>query len=237
MRIRLRHTKLGKIRFLGHRDVARVWERALRRAELPLAYSEGFSPRPKISFGLALSTGYESIGEYLDIDLDPTHRSVDVDELPALLSDLLPEGIDVQAAAEIERGGRSLQEAITSCTWQIDVGGSDLDTVAATVHEALRAPSLVVTRERKGKAVTDDLRPQILALSVTGPAPGGVRLEAELGTHPRTLRPSELLAAIAPALDELRVRRTHHWSTLDGARREPLPVGATWAPHACERAS
>jgi radical SAM-linked protein len=237
VRVRLRFTKLGKVRFISHRDVARVWERALRRAELPLAYTEGFSPRPKVSFGLALSTGYESLGEYLDVELDTTRRTVAVDELPDELTPLLPEGIDVAAAAEIGRGTTSLQEAVTSCTWRIDVGGADVDTAAATVQRALRAPALVLTRERKGKPVTDDLRPQLLALSVVGPAPGGVALEAELGTHPRTLRPSELLTALDPGLEELRVCRTHQWSTLDGARREPLPVGATWAEHARERAS
>ncbi len=69
MLVRLEYHKVGKIRFLGHRDVARVLERSLRRAGLPLRYSEGFSPRPRLSFGLALSTGYESIAEYLDVEL------------------------------------------------------------------------------------------------------------------------------------------------------------------------
>ena len=57
-RYRIRFSKLGKIRFTSHRDVARMWERALRRATLPVAYTEGFSPHPKLSFGLALSTGH-----------------------------------------------------------------------------------------------------------------------------------------------------------------------------------
>ena len=66
MRVRLRFTKLGKLRFLGHRDLARCWERAIRKAELPIAYSEGFSPRPRMHFGLALPTGCESEAEYGD---------------------------------------------------------------------------------------------------------------------------------------------------------------------------
>jgi radical SAM-linked protein len=67
MRVRLRFAKVGKVRWTSHRDVARMWERALRRIRLPLAYTQGFSPRPKVSFGLALSTGHESVAEYLDI--------------------------------------------------------------------------------------------------------------------------------------------------------------------------
>ena len=65
----VRSTKLGKIRFTSHRDTARMWERALRRAELPGGDAQGFTPRPRISFGLALPTGAESVAEYVDIDL------------------------------------------------------------------------------------------------------------------------------------------------------------------------
>ena len=69
MRLRVRFSKTGKIRFIGHRDVARVTERAVRKAGLPVAYSEGFSPRMKLSFGLALPTGYESDGEFVELPL------------------------------------------------------------------------------------------------------------------------------------------------------------------------
>ena len=69
MRLRVRFSKTGKIRFIGHRDVARVTERAVRRVGLPVAYSEGFSPRMKLSFGLALPTGYESEAEFVELPL------------------------------------------------------------------------------------------------------------------------------------------------------------------------
>lgn len=74
-RIRLRFTKLGKVRWTSHRDVARMWERALRRAGLPVAYSGGFSPHPLLSFGLALPTGCESTAEYVDVALDPVRAA------------------------------------------------------------------------------------------------------------------------------------------------------------------
>jgi hypothetical protein len=69
--LRFRYSKLGKIRFTSQRDVARMWERALRRSGLPVAWSGGFSPRPLLSFGLALPTGAESLGEYVDVHLEP----------------------------------------------------------------------------------------------------------------------------------------------------------------------
>src|SRR3954464_13341272 len=105
--IRIRFSKLGKIRFTSHRDVARIWERALRRASVPVAYTQGFSPHPKLSFGLALSTGHESLGEYLDVDLA---EPVDVESIPARLDPCLPVGLHVQAADEIEPGTPSLQQ-------------------------------------------------------------------------------------------------------------------------------
>lgn len=219
MRIRLRFAKLGKVRFTSHRDVARMWERATRRLDLPIAYTEGFSPRPKLSFGLALSTGHESVAEYLDVEL---REAPDLSTLPAELSEQLPVGIDVTAAAPLAPGSPSLQEDVTSCTWRIEV--RDLDPAAAVdlVGAALAADELVVTRTRKGREVTDDLRPAVLAVTTVGPTPAGTELEAELGVHPRSVRPAELLLALRPGLEEGRVLRTAQWIWRDGARLEPL---------------
>ena len=91
MRVRVRFNKLGKVRWTSHRDVARMWERAFRRVQLPLAYSGGFAPRPKVSFGLALPTGGESECEYLDVEL-ADGAVVDVAVLPGRLSGALPVG-------------------------------------------------------------------------------------------------------------------------------------------------
>jgi len=218
MRVRFRFTKHGKVRFTSHRDVARLWERALRRGSLPVALTEGFSPRPKVHFGLALSTGHESMGEYLDVDFRPDDvGGLVIEELPALLSPLLPPGLEVTLAALADRSEDSLQQAVTLCSWRIEVPDLDADHLAQEVASLLARSSVEVTRERKGKAVTDDIRPYVHLLEVAD----GV-LYAELGTQPRGLRPGELLAAFeAPATEGL-VCRTHQWISTDGARREPL---------------
>ena len=190
--LRIRFSKQGKIRFTSHRDVARIWERVLRRAELPIAYTEGYSPRPKLSFGLALSTGYESHGEYLDVALRDALGGVELNELPRRLASVLPEGIEVQAVVDLQAGATSLQQAVTSCTWHIEVGPALPSAVAHAMAGALAAPELVVTRQRKGRSVTDDVRPAILSAEVLG----GTTIEAELATQPRGLRPAEFLAAV-----------------------------------------
>ncbi|NIR41079.1 MAG: DUF2344 domain-containing protein [Actinobacteria bacterium] len=242
MRLRFRFDKHGKVRFTSHRDVARIWERTLRRAALPVAYSEGFSPRPKLSFGLALSTGHESDAEYLDVDLDPDRvGDLDPEALPAELTRHLPDGMSVTGVAVVDRRAPSLQQAVTSCTWRIDVADVDVDTAAGAVARALAADSLVVTRERKGKQVTDDLRPLVYGLDVEGPIEaddgrsGGVRLTAELGTQPRAVRVSELLAALDPPLAEWRTTRLHQWTSNDDQPQRHDPLSAAYLAETKER--
>jgi radical SAM-linked protein len=228
---RLRFTKLGKVRWTSHRDVARMWERALRRAEIPVAYTEGFSPRPRLSFGLALPTGHESLGEYLDVDLAD---SVDITSLPARLTPALPIGIECVAAADLAGPEPSLQQAVTACGWEIELTGLDGVAAADAVAAALAAPALVATRVRKGHEVTDDLRPAIVSLAVRsdGARGDGTVITAEVATQPRGLRPGELVEACFGAVEARRVLRTHQWIECDGARREPIPVDATSLTHA-----
>ncbi len=253
-RIRIRFSKFGRIRFTSHRDLARVWERSLRRTRIPVSYSEGFSPRPRLRFGLALATAHESCGEYLDVDLVPG-TIVDVTTLGDLVDPTLPPGMHVQGAAHVAPGTPSLQEAVESCSWLVEVPDLAPDSAELFVEHVLTARELPVTRTRKGKEVTDDIRPSVCSLRVADPAecppaaqlqPAGTLLRAELATHPRACRPSELLAAVDDSLEEGRVIRLHQWTMVDGDRREPLPLAESagdgtiarpLAAHATERAS
>jgi radical SAM-linked protein len=152
-RIRIRFSKFGRIRFISHRDVARVWERSLRRTRLPVSYSEGYSPRPRLRFGLALATAHESCGEYLDVDLVPG-TEVDVSTLGDDVNPTLPPGIGVEAVAHVPAGTPSLQEAVESCSWLLEVENLDPRRAGEVVEQVLSATELPVTRERKGKQVT-----------------------------------------------------------------------------------
>lgn len=222
MKLRLRTTKLGKVRFTSHRDAARIWERALRRAALPIATTEGFTPRPKVSFGLALPTGAESIAEYVDIELRQNAPEVDLESLPARLSAVLPIGFDVLAVAERGQDKTSLQEAVTSCTWELWGPGLDGDDHLAA-RRLLDADELVLERERKGKRSADDVRPMILDLR---PDTHGDRLVVDLATVGRALRPAELAQLAYPSVDPFDVRalRTHQWIVHDGKRRDVLSL-------------
>jgi len=241
IRLRLRYTKVGKIRFIGHRDLARSWERALRRSGLAVASTEGFSPRPKVHFGLALSTGFESWGEYLDVDLSGDAPA----DLPAVatgLSDLLPPGIEVQAV-EVTSGGRSLQEAVVACDWRVELAEVDLAEVERNVAALLEAPQIEITRQRKGRTSTADVRPSLHSLELLGATEregwrGGVALAARVGTVAPALKLAELIERCAPTAPDHRCMRLHQWIERegDGAWQEPLPL-ATPLEHAGLRAS
>ena len=228
-RVRLRYSKAGRIRFTSHRDVARIWERSLRRTRLPVAQTEGFSPRAKLHFGLALATGYESDAEYLDVDFK--HADIEVADVLKALASVLPGGISATGGAVLLPGSMSLQQAVTSCDWDVELLGVTADDLARWVDRVGGAATLMITRERKGRQITDDLAPQVRALEVGEPTSRGVRLLATLGTQPRAARPSELLAALEPVYRPVLVRRTRQWIEQDGARLEPLEVGAAPAQH------
>lgn len=223
MILRVRSTKLGKVRFVGHRDMARVWERALRRCGAPVAFTSGFTPRPRISFGLALPMGAESVAEYVDVEMNPAFGSLpDPDQIGAELSEVLPGGVDVTAVGIVERADTSLQEVVTSTTWEL--WGADLDGAAVQAACDLQdCAALPLARERKGVRGTDDVRPAIIDLR---PSPDGMRLIAELATTGRGLRPAELAGLAFPGCDPLDVRvlRTHQWTDHGESRREVLSL-------------
>jgi uncharacterized protein (DUF2344 family) len=253
VRLRVRFAKQGKVRFTSHRDTARIWERALRRAGIPVAYTQGFSPRPRISFGLALPTGYQSDGEYLDIQIEadrwtaggvalvgPRSGTVlGVDELPRVLAEALPRGFDVHAVAPLEERVESLQEMVTACTWRFTIRDIDEATARAAVADLLAASTVVVEREHKGRTVVDDLRPAVGELTVIDAVEHGVELEATLPAKPRVVRPAELVTALAPGHELGVATRRHQWIERDGTRHEPLPPcpEAVGAPHVGARAS
>ena len=226
MILRLRTTKIGKIRFASHRDIAKVWERSLRRAEIPLIYSEGFSPRPKIAFGLALPTGAESECEYLDFHLDDKrYEACRIKSIPEELTNFLPEGIEITGMVRMQGKYVSLQQSVTSTIWHIEVQ-ENKELVDAWAEEILSSDQLVIERTRKGKKVIDDIRPYISTVSVqSGESSNNATLKAELKTQPRSLRPSEFLTSRQPNLTMVRLRRLKQFIDTVDSRLEPLEVG------------
>ena len=160
-RLRVRYAKRGRARFASHRDFSRAFERALRRAGVPMAYSSGFSPHPRISYANASPTGAATEAVYLEIGLA---RPADPDAVRAGLDAALPQGLDVLQV--VEASGGSLADGLQASEWRIEIAGPDRDTVDAAVAALLAAESLTVERMTKSGLREFDARGAIVALWV-----------------------------------------------------------------------
>ncbi len=170
-RVRLRFAKRGRLRFLSHRDIARSFERAVRRAGLPVAHSHGFSPHPRLSWVGAAPTGAASEAEYVEIGLT---EAVEPAVVGAALDAALPDGLDVLAAAAAE--GAALAERIDASRWVIELPGVAPDRVRAALDALLSRASVVVERVTPSGRRQIDVRTALVsgAVSVPADAPGGV---------------------------------------------------------------
>jgi radical SAM-linked protein len=160
-KVRLRFAKRGKLRFTSHRDVARAFERALRRAGLPMAYSQGFNPHPKVSWVGAAPTGVASEAEYLEIQLV---EHLDPEVVRGKLDAALPEGLAVLEGVLAGPGG--LAERIEASAWRIEVRGLSVEQLRQGAQALLAAPTALVERLTKDGRRTIDARPAIVSLNV-----------------------------------------------------------------------
>lgn len=158
-RIRLRYTKRGRLRFTSHRDFQRAFERALRRSEVPMAYSAGFTPHPKVSYANAAPTGTGSEAEFLEIALTEAR---DPDLLRELLNDSLPDGLDITDAVEARTSG--LAERLTASVWEMRLDGVEPDEARKAVDAFNAAESVEVQRKAKNGIRTFDARSAVADL-------------------------------------------------------------------------
>jgi radical SAM-linked protein len=228
--LRIGFAKRGPVRFISHRDVARAFERAFRVAELPVAFTRGFSPRPKVSFGPALAVGYESDAEYLDVEC--THE-IHRDQVEDVVNAALPEGMAVTGVSALADRAPALQEVITSLAYRVTLEPVAAEVLSGAVDALLARRELSIEVSRKGERAVEDIRPCILSLAVRTPsdmAGDAPTLELEVATRPRTLRVADVVGGLrtmhedAATLVEHRVVRTHQWIERGGARYEPLDV-------------
>ena len=205
-RLRMRYTKRGRLRFTSHRDFQRAFERALRRAAVPMAYSAGFSPHPKVSYAGAAPTGVASEAEYLEIGLS---QRCDPEKLRAALDASLPDDLDVLEMVEVapppvNTRAESLADRLEASVWEVRLDGVLPATAEAAVAAFLAAERAEVSRMTKNGLRTFDAREAVVALSA-GPDPRA----AGDGTAPCAIlrlvvrhvtpavRPDDVLAGLA----------------------------------------
>jgi radical SAM-linked protein len=195
MRLRIKFEKSDEMRFTGHLDLHRTWERTFRRAKLPLAYSQGFHPQPKINLASALPLGFTSTGEVADIWLED---ELPLGEIRSQLENALPPGIKLKEIEQVEDQEPALQTLVVASEYEIILMGPN-NQLDRRIDELLSKDNL--PRERRGKLY--DLRPLVEELyHLPDDDQCRPRLFLRMSTRPgATGRPEELLSAldISPA--------------------------------------
>src|SRR5215216_1206995 len=199
MRIRITFVKQGALRYTGHLDLHRLWERAARRAELPLAYSQGFHPQPKMNMAAALPLGFSSRCEVMDMRLE---QAIPLEDLSTRLNETLPLGLQVVDIEQVDDQEPALQTQVLSAEYEVTLTEEvDRSELQSKIDSTLASTSIL--RERRGKIY--DLRPLIEELRLPVDGKIFMKLTAREGA---TGRPEEVLDVLGIAFEGTRIERT-----------------------------
>jgi radical SAM-linked protein len=191
-KLRIRYAKRGRLRFSSTRDFARALERALRRAGVPMAFSAGFHPHPKISYANAAPTGTASEAEYFEISV--TER-VDPAAVRMALDEALPPDLDVLEV--VQAGPGSLAERLEVSLWRLEMRGVTLETLAYAVERFLAVEVAEVTRMFKTGAKTFDVRSAVVSMVATeSDDPSCAILQMVVRHTTPSVRPDDILTAL-----------------------------------------
>jgi radical SAM-linked protein len=195
--------KQGALRYTGHLDLHKIWERTARRAGLALAYSQGFHPQPKMQLAAALPLGFSSRCELLDMRLD---EQADLSTLSERLQKAVPPGLKILHVEEIDVASPPLQTQVIASDYEVTFSDEvDQDALTRSIDSVMAAESL--PRERRDKAY--DLRPLIESLTLQGRGDEGPMLQMRLTAREgATGRPEEVLAALGIDFETTRIERT-----------------------------
>lgn len=185
-KLRIRYAKRGRLRFTSHRDFGRAFERAIRRAGIPIGFSSGYTPHPKISYANAAPTGTGSEAEYLEIGLI---EALDAADVRQRLDAALPVGLDIVEV--VDAGPGSLAERLEASDWQIELPGADPEAVAGAVAGFVAAPEVTTERMTKRGIRTIDVRESVVALHAQGES-----VRAVVRTAIPTVRPEDVVAGL-----------------------------------------
>jgi radical SAM-linked protein len=206
-RLRIEFAKGAVLKYISHLDLARAWERVFRRAALPLAYSQGFNPRPRFQIAAALPVGVTGRAELLDVWLETI---MDPQVVLACLDPNLPPGLDVFSVQEVDLRAASLQSRMRTAEYLVDVDTSEpVEGIEIRVRALLDTPTLPRQRHHKGRMRSYDLRPLIRDIEVTAGEQGEVMLRIHVQNSPQGAgRPDEVLDALGLSVAPHAIART-----------------------------
>ena len=200
MRVRIIFSKTGALRYIGHLDLNTIWERAARRAGLPLAYTQGFHPQPKMTFASALPLGFSSRCEVMDMRFN---QEIDLTSLPVQLQDVMPSGIGIINVKSVDEHEPPLQTQIVSAEYDVTLTEAvNASELKRKMDEIMASSSL--PRERRGKSY--DLRPLVEKIELISENKILMCLSAREGA---TGRPEEVLDVLGISIEDAQVERTN----------------------------
>lgn len=165
--MRIKFIKVGDMIYISHLDVQRLLQRAFRRANIELAFSQGFNPHPKMSYGNALALGVESYGEYVDIEIKDDIGS---QELMDRINNQLPDGMQFEKCIELEGGERALAANIMFGDYEFEIENInklDEETILKNLEKLKSSESILTTRRNKKKKIVEvDIRPLIKTIDI-----------------------------------------------------------------------
>ena len=198
--LRLMFEKKGNAVWISHLDLMRLFQRAFKRANLPLTHTQGFNPRPSVSIALPLSVGVESGCEFLDFELDGVN--VPYDEICARLNETLVEGIKV---LKVYPDGQKIREiAFLHCTLTMEYDNGVPGSAVSQVQELFNKEELLVSKKSKNGITEQNIIPMIQSLTVQQAGKNTLKLDAHICCQNPSLNPTQLASAIEIYLPELK---------------------------------
>ena len=195
---RLMFEKTGKAIWISHLDLMRVFQRAFKRAGLPLKHTQGFNPRPSVSIALPLSVGVESKCELLDFDLEIA--DITLCDIRDRLNEMLPVGVCV---SDVYENGRKIRDLkLLSCRLSLEYDNGIPANTTSAIEELFSRESLLVSKKTKSGILDQDVIPMIRRLEVSEAGEKDVQINALICCQNPTLNPAQLIAAISGYIPE-----------------------------------
>ncbi len=196
IKYRFCYSKYGDAKYVSHLDLIRLFSRSFKRAQIPLTYSEGFNPHPKLAIGLPLSVGVTSECELMDAETDRVLGVNDIDEL----NRSLPMGLHINAVIERIPGVKKLSD-IRWAEYRVMVYGTPISKEA--IEAFMARESVVIEKKTKRKTEDADILPDITSLSLTDASEDCMQLSMVLSAGPAAnLKPDLVIAAMEKYIDE-----------------------------------
>lgn len=192
--------KTGDAIYMSHLDLMRVFQRAFKRAGLPLTHTQGYNPRPSVSIALPLSVGVQSHCELLDFDLENSDATCE--EITQKLNDVLVEGVQV---LKVYNDGRKIRDlALLNCALTLEYDKGIPADACRQIEKLFASPSLMVEKRGKNGTTEQDIIPMIRTLTVEAADPHVCRIKALICCQNPTLNPAQLVAAIERYLPQIK---------------------------------